>query len=203
MWRQINEFIGVDGVLPEQYLDSERFAEAKSEWFEGRVNPWAECDFRHNAIAGNVLVALKEALRGTPLRVMNSQMRVKVREPLFLTYPDFSVIGEEVEWEKPFADNFNLLNPRVLIEIASPATEGYDFGAKFERYQGLKSLCDYIVIAQDRRSLSQFRRLGDCDWLFHRSLGHNATLEIESIGCQLTAAEVYQPWNAEDDTFDF
>lgn len=42
------------------------------------------------------------------------------------------------------------INPKVIIEVLSPATEDYDRSEKLSRYQKLKSLSDYVLISQTR-----------------------------------------------------
>ena len=59
------------------------------------------------------------------------------------------VCGEPVPEDNIFD---TLLNPTVIVEVLSPSTETYDRGEKFEHYQQITSLKDYILISQDKVS---------------------------------------------------
>ena len=52
--------------------------------------------------------------------------------------------------EELFAETIqdNLLNPTLIIEVLSDSTEAYDRGKKFELYQQIESLAEYILISQ-------------------------------------------------------
>ncbi len=51
-----------------------------------------------------------------------------------------------------------LLNPTVIVEVLSAGTEVYDRGRKFEHYQSIESLREYLLVASDRISASLYRR---------------------------------------------
>jgi Uma2 family endonuclease len=54
-------------------------------------------------------------------------------------YPDISVIG---------ADGDNVTNPTVIVEVLSGSTEQNDRGSKWQSYQQLASLTDYVLVPQ-------------------------------------------------------
>ena len=75
-------------------------------------------------------------------------MRVKVAQAESYFYPDIVVVcGERRALKMILFDT--LLNPTLIVEILSPSTETYDRGEKFEHYQQIASLKDYILISQD------------------------------------------------------
>lgn len=63
-------------------------------------------------------------------------------------------------------DEFDtLINPRVIIEVLSKSTEGYDRGTKFEMYRRLPTLQDYVLVSQDKMHVEQFQRQPDGRWI--------------------------------------
>ena len=50
--------------------------------------------------------------------------------------------------------------PKVLIEVLSPDTESTDRREKFLSYLGIETLEEYLIVAQDRREVTLFRRSG-------------------------------------------
>lgn len=143
----------------------ERRAETKSEYFAGEVFALAGTtrphSRPHNRIKTNLVYSLDTQLRDRPYNVYPSDLRVRVRTGLY-TYPDVVVTcGEEA-----FADDENdiLLNPVVIIEVLSKSTEAYDRGKKFEHYQRLESLVEYLMVAQQPYRVEQYIRQADGSW---------------------------------------
>lgn len=56
-------------------------------------------------------------------------------------------------------------NPSVIFEVLSPSTEGYDRGKKFQQYQTIETLRDYLVIAQDSTRVEHYIRQQEHQWL--------------------------------------
>jgi Uma2 family endonuclease len=85
------------------------------------------------------------------------------------------------------------INPKVIIEVASPSTEAFDYGEKFLRYRTFNpSLTDYLVVAQDRPSIEHFARQENGQWIIAASAVElSESVHIASINCALKLAEVY------------
>src|SRR6202048_2869317 len=64
--------------------------ETKYEFIDGKVNMLAGGTADHSTINGNILAALKNALRGGPCRIHGSDLKVRLSEERFV-YPDISV----------------------------------------------------------------------------------------------------------------
>jgi Uma2 family endonuclease len=96
------------------------------------------------------------------------------------------------EAELADAEKDVLLNPRVIIEVLSPSTEAWDRGGKFERYQQMASLREYVLIAQDRPRVERYERQGDRQWLLTVTTGLDGVLSLGSIECELALAEIYR-----------
>jgi Uma2 family endonuclease len=88
-----------------------------------------------------------------------------------------------------------LLNPTVIIEVLSPSTEGYDRGKKFQQYQRLRSLKEYLLIAQDAFHVDHFVRQSETNWLFTGYDGPDATICLPAIDCTLALADIYERVN--------
>jgi Uma2 family endonuclease len=142
-------------LTPEEYLAIERDSAEKHEYVAGEVVAMAGASRRHNLIQTDTGTSLNVQLRDRPCEVYPSDMRVKVSTLGIYTYPDITVVCGEPDLED--AEQDTLLNPTVIIEVLSPATERYDRGLKFHRYQLIPSLRDYLLIAQDRPWSSTMR----------------------------------------------
>src|SRR5207248_2680551 len=107
-------------------------------------------------IATNVVTELGLQLRDRPCKVYNSDLRVQVNEEGPYTYPDLSVVCGKAEFADAKGDA--LLNPTMIVEVLSPTTEAWDRGGKFEHYQQMPSLQEYVLIAQDRPRVERYAR---------------------------------------------
>lgn len=176
-------------MTAEEYLEIERHAEHKSEFYNGEMFAMAGGSKPHNLIASNVGFVLNLHLRQRDCLVYGSDMRVKIERISKYTYPDISVTcSKEIREEE--TDDV-LLNPILIVEILSPSTAGYDRGDKFQHYQFIKSLQEYILIAQDACRLEQFVRQHDWEWKYRIYANLDDVVKLESINCELPLKEVY------------
>ncbi len=177
-------------LTEEEYLALERQAEFRSEFLAGEMFALAGASRRHNRIVTNLVTALDVQLAARPCNVYSNDMRVKVQSTGLYTYPDVVVTcGEE-----KFADGENdvLLNPLVIAEVLSDSTEAYDRGKKFESYQGIESLKEYLLVAQKSRRVEQFVRQDVKNWLYSEAHEPGETIKLQSIGCELRLEDIYR-----------
>ena len=130
-----------------EYLEIERDAEFKSEFYNGEMFPMhgsegpygmAGAKYEHNRVKENLSIAIGGALKGSSCQSLSSDMKVKVQATGLNTYPDNLIVcGEPI-----FTDEKKevLLNPTVLIEVLSPRTETYDRSTKLRHYQLIPTL---------------------------------------------------------------
>jgi Uma2 family endonuclease len=83
----------------------------------------------------------------------------------------------------------------LLIEVLFPSTEAYDRGRKFEHYQSIDSLREYLMVASDRVHADLFTRQADGRWLLTSATRLQDSLELESVGCSLTLSSLYEKVN--------
>ena len=177
---------------PEEYLARERKALNKSEYRDGRIYAMPGASRAHNLITVHVTGELYIQLRTRSCEVYPSDMRVKVSAAGLYTYPDVIVVCDEPRFEDGHFDT--LLNPTVLIAVLSPSTAAYDRGEKFRRYQYLDSLCEYILISQDRIRVEHYlRQEQGWDLTEFRSLSD--VCQLVSIGCELSLQAIYAKVN--------
>jgi Uma2 family endonuclease len=176
-------------VTAEEYLALDRASEFRSEFFDGEIIAMSGGSARHSVLHVNLAGEVRDALRGTPCRAYNSELRVRV-SPRMYTYPDFTIVcGKSV-----FADERQdiLLNPAVIFEVLSPSTEYYDRGVKFQRYREIDSLTDYILVDQDQTRIEQFTRGDAGTWTLYDYQRADEALLIPSIGVSLPLAGIYE-----------
>lgn len=105
---------------PEEYLALEEDAEYKSEYYQGEIFAMSGGSPNHNRIAGNLYIALREALEGKSCEAFFSDMRLQVKKNGLYTYPDVMVVCGGLEFVKGRTDT--ITNPVVIIEVLSEST---------------------------------------------------------------------------------
>ena len=173
----------------EEYLALDRAAEFRSEFLDGEIIAMSGGSARHSGLKINLAGEIRDALRGTPCRAFDSDLRVQV-SPRMYTYPDLTVVCG-----KPLlADERQdiLLNPKVIFEVLSPSTEYYDRGLKFRRYREIASLTDYILVDQDQARIEQFTRGDAHTWTMRDYQDASEMLVIESIGVSIPIVRLYE-----------
>lgn len=175
-------------VTPEAYLERERPAEVRSEYYDGCIITMPGASRLHNLIAGNLFREISVWLRDRPGEAYITDMRVHVGPASLYVYPDVVVVLGEPRFEDAELDT--LLNPTLIAEVLSPSTEARDRGVKFAGYQRLESLREYVLLSQDRVRVDRFARQGDA-WVHSEFAGLDAVLRLDSIGCEVPLREVY------------
>jgi Uma2 family endonuclease len=171
-----------------QYLEIERKAEFKSEFFDGEMFAMAGGSRRHSLIASNLIRELGNKLKGRPCVVFNSDLRIKIEASGLYTYPDASVVCGASKSVTGADDT--ILNPVLLAEVLSDSTEAYDRGRKSEQYRQIPSLREYLLINQNEPHVELMVR-GANQWILHEASGPNANLELPSLQVTLSLSEIY------------
>jgi Uma2 family endonuclease len=181
-------------LTPEQYLEIERKAEYKSEYYAGEMFAMSGAKEAHNLVAVNLTIELGRQLRPRRCRLYPSGMRVCVSATGLYTYPDLSALCGEPRFLDDQRDT--LLNPTLVIEVLSPSTEGYDRGRKFEHYRSIETLMEYLLVVPDRVHTELFRRQPDSTWVLTEASSLDAVLHLESVDCRLALSDIYDQVDA-------
>jgi Uma2 family endonuclease len=144
---------------------------------------------RHNLIAGNLVTELNIQLRKTPCKVYPSDLKVRVPSSKRFFYPDVSVVCDEVQ----FADDARdvVLNPALVVEVLSDSTAAFDRGKKFQSYQQIESLQEYLLVSQDEYVVEHYLRQGDDHWLYTKVSGLEEAIILPTLECRLALSAVY------------
>ncbi|MDE0013535.1 MAG: Uma2 family endonuclease [Candidatus Poribacteria bacterium] len=176
-------------LTPREYLAFERKAATKHEYLNGQIVAMSGASFAHNFLTMNVANQLYNQLTGGECQVAASDMRVKVAQIDSYFYPDVVVVCGEPRAEDDTFDT--LLNPTVIVEVLSSSTEAYDRGEKFEHYQQIASLKDYVLISQNEVRVEHYCRQ-ESEWLQTEFRGLEDVLLLLSIGCELRLQDIYR-----------
>jgi Uma2 family endonuclease len=175
-------------ITPEQYLELDRAAEFRSEYFDGFMYAMSGARLHHVMIAGNFVRNFGNRLRQGCFAGSND-MRVRV-SPRAYMYPDVFVVCGKPQLADKREDI--LLNPTVIVEVLSPSTEAYDRGFKFHQYQLVESLQEYALVSQKEPRVEIFHRQSGGDWLLSDAKGLDAKCRFTSVDCELELSAIYE-----------
>jgi Uma2 family endonuclease len=186
---------------PEHYLELERDAVERHEYIDGFIYAMAGESLAHSRININLAGEIRAQLKWKPGEALSPNMKVRTQTASLFAYPDLTIFCGEPVFHDRKRDV--LLNPKVIFEILSPATENYDRGEKFERYRAeLPTLTDYVLISQKKPLIEHFARQPDGSWLMREARGLDATLFLPNVDCALRLTEIYDRVEFPPETFD-
>jgi Uma2 family endonuclease len=142
-----------------QYLEWEREQSDKHELHDGEVYAMAAGSPRHNLLSSAIAAELRAATRDRGCHVLSSDQRIAVPPGERYVYADAVVVCGALQTEPGASDV--LVNPTTVVEVLLPSTEAHDRGVKWEAYQRLPSLTDYLLVAQGQVRVEHYRREAD------------------------------------------
>jgi len=176
---------------PEEYLQQERKATHKSEYYKGEIFAMAGASLNHNRIVSNTIFAIRDGLRkkGKNCEVFPSDLRLHIPANTLYTYPDVSVICGEPQFTD---DNFDVItNPIVLVEVLSESTKSYDRGEKFKLYRDIETLQNYVLVASDSHLVEVFTKKTDNFWELRIYENLDENVELGSLNISVSMQEIY------------
>ncbi|MDW8295648.1 MAG: Uma2 family endonuclease [Raineya sp.] len=145
-----------------EFLNFERKETLKHELIANEIYLMAGASINHNRIVKNLLLILERLFANTEFEAFSSDVRVADLVNNSFCYPDLLVIAGEPQ----FVDNEfdTVTNPVLICEVLSKGTESYDKEKKFDVYQALESLQEYLIVWQDKPKARLFRKISQKHW---------------------------------------
>jgi Uma2 family endonuclease len=145
--------------------------------------------WQHNVIIENLAGALRGRFRaqGSDCRTFSETFSMKAPWLKTTALPDIIVrCGRLAE------DATSLDDPKVLVEVVSPGSEGRDRVEKWKAYRQLTSLEHYVLIERDRVAIDVYDRTGDA-WAVRRTIeGLAAELSLPAVHVSVPLSEIYE-----------
>lgn len=174
-------------ISPKDYLDIERDNPVRHEYRRGLVYAMAGGTDNHDRITFNLLKLIDNHL-GDPsaCRFYSGNVKVNYQDD-FYYYPDAFVTCDPRDRNNRYIKR----HPKLIAEVLSTSTEDFDSGEKFEDYQQLESLEEYLLISQDRQHVECRRRTSADTWetTFYEA---GDRVVLKSISLEFVIAELYR-----------
>jgi Uma2 family endonuclease len=168
------EFLVWEEQQPERY-----------EFHRGEVFAMVGGTARHNRVILNLAGRIGDHLDGSSCQVFAEGMKVLADERSL--YPDVLVCCGKAG----AGDETVVTDPKLVIEVLSPSTEGYDKRNKFALYRTLPSLLEYVLVDPSDFTVEVFTRAEAGAWTFVDQTRSGA-LSLTSIEMELPMEAVFK-----------
>ena len=179
-----------NSVSQQAYLEAEREAFEKHEYYKGEIFAMSGASVKHNRIFMNCAGELQSKLKGKNCQPYGSDLRIHIPKNTFYTYPDISIICGEIELTDDKFDTAT--NPSVIIELLSKSTRNYDKGEKFTLYRDIDSLQEYILIDTEKIYVEKHIRNADNSWQLTDYKSIENSFIISTINHSFMLKDIYE-----------
>ncbi|MDJ0658953.1 MAG: Uma2 family endonuclease [Crocosphaera sp.] len=136
-------------ISPEEYLSIEDQSLIRHEYRRGLVYAMAGGTDNHDRITFNFLKLIDNHLGdSSDCRFYSGNVKVNYKDQ-FYYYPDAFVTCDS----RDRSDRYIKRYPKLIAEVLSSSTQTFDLGAKFEDYQQIESLEEYVLISQETQQV--------------------------------------------------
>lgn len=142
----------------------------------------------HNLIVSNTAISAGSKMHGHKSEIYISNMRVRIGANL-TCYPDIVVINGEPKFAD--ANQDLLLNPTVVIEIFSSATNTADKTKKVESFLEMDCIKECLLLKEDEMRVEHYARQNLKQWLYRIYNERDDVVSLDSIGCKISLSEIY------------
>lgn len=147
-------------VTEDEYRSFELASEERHEYVNGVVRAMTGAAIRHNTVAGNMYIALREAARETGCTVTMEGARLRINDKRHY-YPDVMATCEILE------HTHEINTPCLIAEVLSPTTTHIDRGEKRFAYLAMPSLRHHLIIDLEANLIEHTSRPdADSPWTF-------------------------------------
>ena len=178
------------GVSVEEYFEQLATSEVKLEYRDGEIVAMSGAQPAHNLVAMNLVMSFAACLKEQGCLLYSSDQLIRVEACDRYTFPDLVIVCQTPRYEKSKRGLDALLNPTIVVEVLSDSTEAYDRGDKYECYQTLESLEEYVLVSSRKKKVEVFSRNTPFEWILRIYNEENSKIRIGA--CEIDLAEVYR-----------
>jgi Uma2 family endonuclease len=169
-----------------EFLAWEAVQMERHEFVNGEIFAMSGAEDRHVTVTGNLYIALRQHLAGTPCRTLMVDMKLHVAAANSYFYPDVMVTCSTADLASPLVK----AEPILLAEVLSPSTAAYDRGEKFAHYRRIPSLQEFMLVDVDTRRTDIYRKGADGMWVLH-PFDAGQTVHLASVNLDITAQALF------------
>ena len=135
-------------------------------------------------------MSLSNKLSGKNCKPYNSDQCIHIPSNTLFTYPDISIVCGEIIILND--DEYNVLNPAVIIEVLSKSTKNYDRGERFKLYRDIATLKEYILVDSESVHIEVFRLNDSNHWELEEYDDMADVVAIKAINEDISIVDIYE-----------
>ena len=179
----------------EEYFALEEQSDIRHEYYHGDIFPMDRAGSqegiaggtkRHNCLIQNCAFALRAGLPAD-CEVFAENVRLALADNQHFNYPDVVVSCDPTD-DAPRTVH----TPTFILEVLSKSTEARDRGWKFEQYQSLPSLRQYVLVSQYRMLVDSFVRTNHGTWELTPLRHPDEVLHVPGLEMAIPLATLYE-----------
>ena len=176
-----------------EFLEKEQYSMVKHEFHKGKTTEMPGGSQRHSEITARIgtFLTLCTMRKTAEYHTYSSDIAIYMPPIDKSVYSDGSVVeGKPLSID---GKKLTIVNPKLIIEVASPSTMAYDRNDKFKNYQLLPAFQEYLLVSQNEPTIERFY-LKDPKkgiWLYQQITGLESSIRLQSIGCTIRLKDIY------------
>nr|WP_315230349.1 Uma2 family endonuclease [uncultured Albidiferax sp.] len=172
-------------LTEDEYLAAELHATVRHEFLHGAVYAMAGGSANHNRVTLN-LAGRCNMHADAECQTFASDMKLRLDGGNLFYYPDVMLVCDPRD-----NDDYVKTSPCLIAEVLSPSTQLTDRREKWQAYQKLPSLREYLLLAQDKPVVEVFKRVNLRQWGL-TVLGEDDTLVLDCLELSIPVRELYK-----------
>lgn len=168
-----------------EFFEAITGAEGRYELVGGVAYAMADAKEGHNVIRSNVQTAFVPAGKQKGCRTTSSDTAVQTG-PDTVRYPDVVV-----DCGPPNAAAMTASKPIIIVEVSSPGTAVFDYGAKLSEYQGVASVDTIMQIESEIALVKVHKRQKDGTWTEETFEEFDVAIPLPSLATSITLNAIY------------
>lgn len=173
-------------MTPEEFLEFEEHSSVPHEYVNGVIRAMPGPSVAHGLITQNLFLAIKSRLAPGPCEAFCSGVSLKLylgNDKIFYK-PDLYVSCDRQAWGERW-----IPNPKLVVEVLSPATQHVDRREKAVNYRRVPSLEEYVLVSQKRAEMTVYRRAEH--WFPDVVYGTQSVAELRSVGVSVPLGDIF------------
>jgi Uma2 family endonuclease len=150
------------------FLRNEGASDLRHECVDGIIYAMSRGSPEHGRLAGRVTSRMLSAFLDHGCEIFSSDTAIVIEAAQHHTYANASLVCGSLVTRTVHDKNGKsigeaIVNPAIIVEVLSDATERYDRDGKFETYRKLPSFEEYVLVSQSERRIQVRTRQGQ-EW---------------------------------------
>jgi Uma2 family endonuclease len=173
----------------ERELSNEDDSADRYEFLDGFIRNMGYATAVHELLIGNFIYFLNHFYRKLDFKIYGSNRLLYVEEGNRYFYPDLQMVEGEPIYRIYKQTMKATLNPVLLVEVISDTSDEFDHVEKWNYYQTIPTLKQYVMVSQKEMKVESYRRVSD-EWLYVSVHGEKASIKV--LDCEIALVDLYE-----------